>query len=183
MWHEFLFCHKSVAGESSRLSAIVYAHLGDLLGDTLLQGVPLGDDDPCESWFDRRKKKGKTRNFRLAEEAYEKALPFIRQTRTFTSSCWASMKKADDNGKRNKKLDEISRLFPDDKDVLARNGNYCIERKAYLKGIEYLKRAVALDPLARINRGSPRRRLYQSVPAFCQAEKSPRHRGIHEGSC
>ncbi|MEK7242699.1 MAG: hypothetical protein AAB112_00835, partial [Thermodesulfobacteriota bacterium] len=126
MWHEFLFCHKSVAGESSRLSAIVYAHLGDLFGDTLLQGVPLGDDDPCESWFDRRKKKGKTRNFRLAEEAYEKSLAIYQADKDIHLKLLGLYEKADDNGKRNKKLDEISRLFPEDKDVLARNVNYCI---------------------------------------------------------
>jgi len=57
-----------------------------------------------------------------------------------------------ETGKRNKKLDEIIRLFPDDKDILAKNGNFCIERKAFIKGIELLKRAAALDPLDRTNR-------------------------------
>lgn len=53
---------------------------------------------------------------------------------------------------RNKKLDEISRLFPDDKVVLAKNGKFCIERKAFIKGINYLKKALALDPLDRNNK-------------------------------
>jgi hypothetical protein len=68
LWEEFLICHERVAGESRRLRALVYAHLGDLFGETLC------DDDPRESWFDRRKMTGRTRNFRLAEEVYEKSL-------------------------------------------------------------------------------------------------------------
>jgi len=178
MWEEFLICHKRVAGESSRLRAVVYAHLGDLLGDTLLQGVPKGDDDPCESWFDRRKKKGKTRNFRLAEEAYEKSLAIYQADKDIHLKLLGLYEKAGDNGKRNKKLDEISRLFPDVKDVLARNGNYCIERKAYLKGIEYLKRAVALDPLARINREALGIAYIKASLHFARQKKSPRYRGF-----
>jgi len=170
MWEEFLICHQRVAGESSRLRALVYAHLGDLFGNTL------GDDDACESWFDRRRKKGTTRNFRLAEEAYEKSLALYPTDKEIHLKLLALYEQGDINTRRNRKLDEISRLFPDDKDVLAKNGNYCIERKAYLKGIEYLKMAVALDPLARINREALGVAYIKASLHFARQKKSPRYR-------
>ena len=170
LWEEFLICHERVAGESRRLRALVYAHLGDLFGETLC------DDDPFESWFDRRKMKGRTRNFRLAEEAYEKSLALYPTDKEIHLKLLALYEKGDLSAKRNKKLDEISRLFPDDKDVLAINGNSCIERKAYLKGIECLKRAVALDPLARINREALGVAYIKASLHFARQKKSPRYR-------
>jgi len=170
MWEEFLICHQRVAGENSRLRALVYAHLGDLFARE-------SDDDPwASSWYDRRKKKGKTRNFHLAEEAYEKSLAIYQEDKDIHLKLLGLYEKGGIDTKRNKKLDEIGRLFPDDKDVLAKNGNYCIERKAFIKGIEYLKRAVALDPLSRINRESLGIAYIKASLHFARQKKSPRYR-------
>ncbi len=146
-WEDFLALQQRVSGENDRLRAHVYAHLGDLFAMD-------DDDQPAESWFVRRRKKKKVsmRNPRLARESYEKSLAFCLADKDFHIKLLTFYEKIGDNGSRNRKLDEMSRLFADDRDVLAKNGNYCIERKAYLKGIEYLKRALALDPLARANR-------------------------------
>lgn len=169
IWEEFLICHQRVAGESSRLRALVYAHLGDIFARE-------GDDDPYEAWFNRKKKQDTTRNFRLAEEAYEKSLAIYQADKDIHLKLLGLYERGDINSKRNKKLDEIARLFPDDRDVLAKNGNYCIERKAYLKGIEYLKRAVALDPLARINREALGIAYIKTSLHFARQKKTARYR-------
>jgi hypothetical protein len=48
---------------------------------------------------------------------------------------------------RNRLLDRMAQLFPKDKTVLLRAGRESLERKAYLKGIQYLERAHLLDAL------------------------------------
>jgi thioredoxin-like negative regulator of GroEL len=57
---------------------------------------------------------------------------------------YAFTKQHDD---RNRLLDRMAQLFPKDKAVLLRAGRESLERKAYLKGIQYLERAHSLDPL------------------------------------
>ncbi|HAJ26250.1 MAG TPA: hypothetical protein DCG53_03230, partial [Syntrophus sp. (in: bacteria)] len=167
IWEEFLICHQRVAGESSRLRSLVYAHLGDLFARE-------GGDNPFELCIERRKNKGNARSFRLAEEAYEKSLAIYPEDKDIHLKLLGLYEKGDINTKRNKKLDEISRLFPDDKDVLAKNGNYCVERKAYLKGIEYLKRAVALDSMSRFNRESLSVAYIKASLHFARQKKIPR---------
>jgi tetratricopeptide (TPR) repeat protein len=146
MWEQFLSGHRIVSGENSRLRALVYAHLGNIFAEE-------DGSAPPERWYNERKRrKFRVRNYERAEEAYIKSIMLHRQDRDVHLSLLKLYEKAGDNAKRNRKLDEISRLFPDDKDVLLQNGNNCIERKAYLKGVEYLRRAHALDPLSRTNR-------------------------------
>jgi tetratricopeptide (TPR) repeat protein len=48
---------------------------------------------------------------------------------------------------RNRLLDRMTERFPDRKEVLLFAGNGCLERQAFKKGIAYLERARALDPL------------------------------------
>ncbi|MBV9488294.1 MAG: hypothetical protein JO069_01035 [Verrucomicrobia bacterium] len=54
---------------------------------------------------------------------------------------------AEKTSDRNRLLDRITRLFPNEKAVLLRAGRECVKRKAYSKGIQYLERARSLDPL------------------------------------
>ncbi len=51
------------------------------------------------------------------------------------------------NNDRNRLLDRMTQLFPKDKAVLLHAGRESLKRKAYLKGIQYLERAHALDAL------------------------------------
>jgi len=146
-WEEFLIFYHQVHGENSKLRALVYAHLGDIFARE-------EDSDPFAFIFERKKQKAGIRNFELAEDAYENSLKLNGHDKDVHLKILRLYEIAGDNSKRNKKLDEIIRLFPDDKDSLAKNGNFCIERKAFLKGIEFLKRAAALDPLDRNNRES-----------------------------
>lgn len=48
---------------------------------------------------------------------------------------------------RNRLLDQMTRQFPENKEVLAKAGRLCFERKAYKKGLNYLRKARELDPL------------------------------------
>ena len=145
LWEEFLISYQRVHGENSKLRALVYAHLGDIFARE-------EESDPFAFIFARKKRKAGIRNFELAEEAYEKSLKLNGQDKDVHLNMLRLYEIGGKTGKRNKKLDEIIKLFPDDKDILAKNGNFCIERKAFIKGIEFLKRAAALDPLDRTNR-------------------------------
>lgn len=51
------------------------------------------------------------------------------------------------HSERNRLLDEMTRRFPDDKQVLVRAAEGCIERSAFVKGLNYLVRARQLDQL------------------------------------
>jgi hypothetical protein len=146
MWEEFLILHHRVHEEKSKLRALVYAHLGEIFARE-------DEGDPFAFFVERKKQKAGVRNFELAEEAYEKSLQFNGHDKDVHLNIMRLYEVVGENGKRNKKLDEIIRLFPDE-DSLAKNGNFCIERKAFIKGIEFLKRAAALDPLDRNNRES-----------------------------
>ena len=145
IWEEFLISYQHVHGENGKLRALVYAHLGDIFARE-------EESDPFAFFFVRKKQKAGVRNFNLAEEAYEKSLKLNGQDKDVHLNMLRLYEIGGKTGKRNKKLDEIIRLFPDDKDSLAKNGNFCIERKTFIKGIGFLKRAVALDPLDRNNR-------------------------------
>ena len=147
-WEEFLTNYSQVHEENPKLRALVYAHLGELFSRE--------ERDVRDYSFSRfgrrRKKKVEVRNHELAEEAYEKSLALVATDREVHMGLLNLYEKTGAESKRNKKLDQMSRLFPDDRDVLAKNGNFCVERKAFIKGIDYLKRALALDPLDRVLR-------------------------------
>jgi hypothetical protein len=142
LWDEYLLLYDLVYGENARLRAIVYAYLGDKFS---MEEEP----DPFQSMYERRKNRPGIRNFRLAEESYNHSLRLNSADKEVHLSQLRLYEKTGENSKKNKKLDEIIRRFPDDKETLIKNGHSCIERKAFIKGIEYLKRAVILDPLDR----------------------------------
>ena len=48
---------------------------------------------------------------------------------------------------RNRLLDAMTARFPDNKEVLLLAGTGCLDRKAYVKGLEYFERALQLDRL------------------------------------
>ena len=147
-WEEFLAAYKRVHGENPRITALVYAHLGNIFS----REIEDEQDDPLHLFFKPGKRKAEVRNWKLAEEAYEKSLGLNNEDKDVHLGLLDLYEKTGMQSKRNKKLDEINRLFPDDKVVLVKNGKFCVERKAFIKGIDYLKKAVALDPLDRNNR-------------------------------
>lgn len=140
MWEDFLLCYNRGKEENSKISALVYARLGDKFA--VEEAVK-----PSIFYFNWRKQKAGIKNFKLAEESYENSLRLNGQDKDVHHNLLRLYESAGEHGKRNKKLDEIIRLFPDDKESLAKNGAFCIERKAFIKGIDFLKRAAALDPL------------------------------------
>jgi hypothetical protein len=142
LWEEFLVLYERVHGENLKLRALVYAHLGDKFSRE-------EEGDPFQSILGRKRQKAEIRSFRRAEQAYQNSLKLNSADKEVHLSLLHLYEKAGEVSKRNKKLDEISRLFPDDKETLVKNGHFCIERKSFIKGIEYLKRAATLDPLDR----------------------------------
>ena len=97
----------------------------------------------------------------------------------------------------NRLLDDMTRRFPGEKAVLLQAGNKCIDRKAYSKGIEYLERAHALDPLdpailiamtggylkqarQHFKKGNPLkgRQAFAAVERHAVADKTDIHRGL-----
>jgi tetratricopeptide (TPR) repeat protein len=170
LWERFLFAHGLSAGENNRLRALVYAHMGDMFAEEL-------DGEPQALWCGRRNgRKIDLRNIDLAQEAYEKSLALAQDDRDVHLKLMKLYEKSGDHAARNRKLDEITRLFPDDKDVLFQNGNNCIERKAYVKGIEYLRRALSLDPLSRTNRETLVNALIKASLHFARQNKIIRSR-------
>ncbi len=138
-WQDFLSLYCTVYGKHDALAARIYEHLGDLFSaeeeqDTFLP--PLF-----------RRGTPRLRNPSYAEKMYSSSIQLNPGDKTAHIKLVNLYEKTGNTRALNKKLDEISALFPDDKIVLFKNGNNCINRKAYLKGITYLEKAHNLDPI------------------------------------
>ena len=70
-------------------------------------------------------------------------------------------------------------MFPDDKESLLRNGEVCVERKAYLEGIEYIRRAARLGPLDRRIKESLSCSCIRAALSFAK-KRDVRRSGIYE---
>ena len=142
IWEDVLLYLNGSQAEKKKLMAIVYSHIGDIFSQEEVEPPSFF------SFFGRRKPNHPVlRNKGLACKYYEQCLnlnPYDRDVQ------FAFLRLYEKTGQRsliNRKLDEIIRLFPDDKEALQKAGHRCIERKAFQKGLKYLTRAVELDPL------------------------------------
>ncbi|MBW2094566.1 MAG: hypothetical protein JRI80_06725 [Deltaproteobacteria bacterium] len=142
LWTKFLELYRNVHGEDSSLEAVVYAHLGDLFSE---------EEVHCDTFSPffggRRSQRLDVRNAEIAERCYEKSLELESGTRDVHFSLLELYEKTGQKSRANKKLDEIIRVFPEDKDALYKAGRRCVERNAFVKGMKYLERALELDPL------------------------------------
>ncbi|OPX41168.1 MAG: hypothetical protein B1H13_03505, partial [Desulfobacteraceae bacterium 4484_190.3] len=142
LWTKFLELYRNVHGEESSLEAVVYAHLGDLFSEEEVHC------DTFSTFFGgRRSQRLDVRNAEIAERCYEKSLELESGTRDVHFSLLELYEKTGQKSRANKKLDEIIRLFPEDKDALYKAGRRCVERNAFVKGMKYLEQAIKLDPL------------------------------------
>jgi tetratricopeptide (TPR) repeat protein len=96
---------------------------------------------------------------KLAEENDRKSLTLHKENKEVYLALLDLYEKTGQRIGRNGILEEIIAMFPDDKESLLRNGEVCVERKAYLKGIEYIRRAARLGPLDR--------RIKESLSCSC----------------
>jgi tetratricopeptide (TPR) repeat protein len=148
LWETFLAARERVRGRSPRVEAAVWAHLGDYFSEE----VP---DSPFAALFTGRSEgQSEPLDEERAEESYRKSLELDPDNRDTHFALLRLYEAVGDGRGVNRTLDEIIKRFPDDKEALHRAGARCMDRKAFVKGIKYLERALDLDPLDRgVRRG------------------------------
>jgi tetratricopeptide (TPR) repeat protein len=128
-WGEFLAAYESCYGRNDRLASRVHARIAnDLL-------VRASRNRP-EKW-----------EFKLIRKH---ASASLERDGRYLPAYWDLLQAYSATGmhrERNKLLDKLTLQFPEEKMVLLEAGRRCAERKAFVKGIAMLEKALALDPL------------------------------------
>ncbi|HSM73998.1 MAG TPA: hypothetical protein VK852_05160 [Desulfobacterales bacterium] len=142
-WEEVLTTYQARHGHQPRAAAIVYQHLGELFArEEEIEEAPFDFFFPS-----RRSKRTRLRNPRLAARFFQQAVASDEVNPEGYFALLALYEKTDEKPKINRTLDDIIRRFPDNKTALLKAGLRCMERKAFNKGMGYLERALALDPI------------------------------------
>ena len=142
-WEDTLARIKPIHKEVHRAKALVYTHLGDLFRKEETQ-----DDDDINFFLFRPKKRQKTlRDARLAESCYIKSIAADPNDSKGWFGLLALYEIIGKKPKINKTLDDIIKRFPEEKNALFKAGLRCVERNALVKGLNYLERAIELDPV------------------------------------
>jgi tetratricopeptide (TPR) repeat protein len=133
-WESFLRERETLLGSNARFSSLAYGWLGEQLAMTRQQrGYFAGPP--------------RLRNAEGAVEFLRRSIeldPGNLAANLQLCAVYGALKR---NSERNRLLDEMTARFPDDKQVLVRAAEGCIERKAFGKGLGYLDRARQLDQL------------------------------------
>jgi tetratricopeptide (TPR) repeat protein len=138
-WDQYLRLRDRLDGPNERLSSIAYEWLGTVL---------LGLDQ--KTMWDSGLRLGplrETSNVKAALDALEKSAQLDSgnfQGQLLLVYLYDRLKR---HGNRNRLLDQMTGRFPENKRVLFLAGNRCIERKAYVKGLSYLTKALEQDRL------------------------------------
>ncbi len=141
-WREYLALLRRVHGPSPRRDSLGYAWLGEQLAREEQ------DDFGPVPFFARTSRQQPTlRSGAYAVAALKNAVeadPGNLEAHLKLCEVYAKLGQA---GERNRLLDQMTRQFPDRKEVLLLAGQNCLDRDALKKGIGYLERALALDRL------------------------------------
>lgn len=132
-WKEYLFYRERLRGRNPRLSSIANAWLGEQLSA------------PSSSY--RRHGDSRMRDAEGAIEALVESIdldPANLEAHLRLCTVYEALKK---RSERNRLLDLMTSRFPDNQKVLVAAGRECIERKAFVKGLDYLTRARQHDQL------------------------------------
>ncbi len=141
-WEKFIALYESLNGDSPRVRSLVYARLGDIFS------IEMPDDDPFSFFFFRRRRKGPhLRNEEMAQLCYQKSVDAAPAAMQPQLAQVVFFEKIGAASSVNRLLDKLIRQFPDEKEVLVKAGVRCTERKAFVKAMRYLDRALALDPM------------------------------------
>jgi tetratricopeptide (TPR) repeat protein len=141
-WEYVLASYQARHGHQPQVAAIVYQHLGDLFTQEV------EEETPFDFFFlSRRSKSTRLRNPRLAAQFYQQALNADADNPEGYFALLGLYEKTAEKSKVNRTLDDIIRRFPDNKTALLKAGMRCLERNAFNKGMGYLERALALDPI------------------------------------
>ena len=146
-WEKFIGLYESRYGASPRARALVYGRLGDLFAEEM------PDDNPFSFFFFRRhRKEPHLRNIELARHCFQASVDADPEAFQPQAAQVEFLEKIGDTPRVNRLLDRLIRQFPDEKEVLFKAGVRCSARKAYVKAMNYLERALALDPMDKVVR-------------------------------
>jgi hypothetical protein len=139
-WEHFLTLAPSIYSRLSKVQALVYGRLGNLFSEE----IP--DNNPFNFFFSRRRRESvRLRDPELANYCYEKSLAADPNSKDTQLALIRFFEKTNDNAGVNRQLDQMIKQFPEEKDVLFKAGVRCMDRKALVKAMNYLSRALTLD--------------------------------------
>ncbi len=146
VWEEALHHFRTLTPNKKLAEALVYGHLGQIFSE----------EDPDDTFFNfgliefkRSKKRKNLRNAELAEKCLLKAVDAAPDSLEAYFALLNLYEKTTDTSKINQTLDKIITIFPDEKNALHKAGLRCAARKALIKAMKYLERALLLDPIDR----------------------------------
>jgi tetratricopeptide (TPR) repeat protein len=135
-WEEFLRLHQQLYQPNPRLASIAYGWLGEQLAKAAAPALfGFGQREPV------------LRDAAGARECLRKAIdldPANLAAHLQLSRVYGALNQ---RSERNRLLDEMTERFPEEKAVLLEAARGCVERKAYIKGLNLLERARHLDRL------------------------------------
>ena len=140
-WKAFIETYTRIHGSNHKMESLVYATLGELFS------AESHEDTFLSLWKSFGEKSDVIRNKGLAEEYFNKSISADTGNKAAYLGLLNVYEKTNNRPKRNKLLDKLTPLFPDDAAILFKAGVNCIERDAYVKGIKYLAQASRLDML------------------------------------
>lgn len=164
-WERYLQIRSTLRGKNARFSAYTYLEMADA-EDPEIRGSGGFFSNPSFKHYalviQYLEESGK------ADPSFEE--PYLRLLKLYRN-----------HGRHkecNRLLDEMTKKFPESKTVLLQAGQACLDRKSPVKGLAYLERARALDPLdaeiqAQIRRGMRER----AIAAFKKGSAVQRTKG------
>ena len=135
-WEGYLRLHERLHRPNPRFASLAYGWLGEQLAAVA--------PSPSPFYFGAR---AELREAQGAQECLGKAIqldPNNLPAHLKLCEVYGTLRKRAD---RNRLLDDMVARFPDEKPVLLEAAIRCVERKAYVKGLDYLERARHLDRL------------------------------------
>ncbi len=139
-WEEFLQVCDRLYGPNPRRRAVAYNWLGELIAN-ISPSLP-----PFFTIFGGGKNSQWTRPFQsYAQELFERSLKHDPNYLTPHLKLCETYEAMNSQQERNRLLDKMVQRFPENKEVLFKAGQRCVERKAFVKGLDYLERARQAD--------------------------------------
>jgi hypothetical protein len=138
-WERFLHLRETLDGVNPRLSSLAYEWLGGILSSTPPGRHPFALLSPqrLRRMLDPQ---GAVRYLQKSAQLDPENL----SVQLVLVTVYDHLKRTSE---RNRLLDEMTRRFPESKQVLLLAGNRCVDRKAYAKGLAFFERALEQDRL------------------------------------
>lgn len=135
-WQGFLDAYEQAHGPNPRLASLTLAFLGEQLARPASGfGFPL---------FQRRTEMLDARG---ALHALERSVALDPRNLGAALKLCDLYERLGRSSDHNRRLDDMVEQFPESKQVLLRAGRRCVDRRAFVKGLDYLNRARQLDRL------------------------------------